>query len=428
MSQYFVLIESGRGEFGRAPLLAAAARGLTPVLVARQPELYLSTPDEAEAWSSAVDTVVVADTADSADVLRRLAEVLDLRQVAGVASIIDYFVVTAAEVARRISVPGCNPEAAARARNKLKTRQACSAAGVGQPAHAWVADATDGDSAKTVGYPCVAKPLTEAASIGVKLCRDRSELTEHLRRLTVTETDIRGNNRPAGALVEEFVQGIELSVETVTWNGERHVVGVIDKVLEGAPAFVEVGETFPSALPEPVQAEAVRTALAGLDAIGHDFGFAHVEVIVSRDGGRLVEINARPGGALIGRLIREAHGVDLVDALVRLHTGEPPQLEPTSHEAAASRYLTSQVSGLLVAGRGLESASTLPGVEDVRLYVAPGAAVRRPRSNADVVGHVVVRASHPALAAAWAQVAAHGISLEVHWDESVGDLFYGALK
>jgi biotin carboxylase len=269
-------------------------------------------------------------------------------------------------------------------------------------------------AATELGFPCVVKPMTEAASIGVRLCRTAEEVRRHFTLLDERRTDFRGLARPDGVLIEDYLIGYELSVESVTYEGTRHLVGLTDKALGGHPHFVEVGETFPSLLPAHVQKECVELAFAALDAVGHDFGASHVEVKVTPDGPRLIEINARMGGAQIGRIIQESTGLDLQRQVVRMHAGLRPELGQGRDEGAASRYLTSSVRGTVAAIHGVELATRVPGVLEVELYVAPGDRLQPAESNADVLGHLVVRAETSVQAARWADTALLQLSVDVH--------------
>ncbi|MBZ3902730.1 ATP-grasp domain-containing protein [Streptomyces griseiscabiei] len=401
------VVETGRGEYGLQPLLRARELGLSPILVTDDLSRYATSEAARSLIERTVHAIVDADTRDSASVTEALRPYAERGDLAGVLAVIDYYVPVVAETARRLGLPGLDPEAARTARNKLRTREVCAELGVPAPRFSRATAREDAvAAARSIGFPCVVKPLTESASIGVRLCRDTDEVAAHYDELTASPVDMRGMAKPGGVLVEEYLTGYELSVEVLTTAKGPQVVGVTDKALTAHPYFVETGETFPTQLPDSVRDEVTRAALDALKAIGHDFGAAHVEIKVTPDGPRLVEINARMGGAQIGRIIHEATGLDLLREVVRLHVGQEPEVVVEHTRAAASRYLTAADDGVLRGFEGEDLVRRLPGVVAVDLYAAPGGEVRRPRSNADVLGHVVVRADTPAEAARWADTAA----------------------
>ncbi|MEV6394799.1 ATP-grasp domain-containing protein [Streptomyces sp. NPDC051907] len=400
------IVETGRGSYGLKPLVLARELGFRPVLVTDDLSRYAVCDASRAVIDGAVHEIVHADTRDSEAVRKALQEYQDRGELCGVLAVIDYYVAVVAEVAHAFGLPGLAPEAAHAARNKLRTREICARAGVPAPRFSQAVTREEALAfAREVGFPCVVKPMTEAASIGVRLCRTEEEVAAHYDVLSAAPTDLRGLPRPAGVLIEEYLTGYEVSVEVVATAAGRRVLGLTDKTLGPHPAFVETGETFPSQLPPAVQEQATEVALAALDAIGHDFGAAHVEIKTTAEGPKLIEVNARMGGAQVGRNIKEATGIDLQREVVRMHAGLAPELTATAQAAAASRYLTAADGGELVAVDGAELVHRLPGVCDLDVYARPGDRVQRAQSNADVLGHLVVRADTPAEAARWADTA-----------------------
>ncbi|MGW1022873.1 ATP-grasp domain-containing protein [Streptomyces sp. NPDC002577] len=407
----FAVVETWLSPVGRAPLCAARALGLRTVLLTRDAGTYMRTPADAAELRACVDEFVTVDTQDADAVTDALAGRGE--RLRGVFSTNDYNVPVVAEAAARLGLPGLAPEAARRARDKRLTREVCAAAGVPVPGWRWAHSEDEAvAAAEALGLPCVVKPLTDAAGIGVRLCRTPAEAAAQFKAITADARDFRGGLRPPGVLVEEYLVGFEVSVESVGVAGAHTVLGVTDKALGPHPYFVETGETFPSTLPEPVRAACTDTALAALAAIGHGFGAAHVEIKMTADGPRLVEVNARMPGAWITRLIAEATGVDLPRELVRLHTGGRPDLTVRERGGAASRYLTALDDGVLRAVHGLDVARRVPGVVEAEVHAVVGEPVRRARDNVDVCGSVVATGTTAAEAARRADAALGQLSLE----------------
>lgn len=403
-----VMIEHSRLQnFGFDPFQLCRELGIRPILATNDLTEYLQPGGARESVEKYVDTVLETDISDAGAIVASLEKAGVKQRLLGVFSTVEYSVVAVAEVARALGLPGLSPEAALNARHKQRTRMVCAAAGVPVPAFAWVESAADARRAATrIGGPFLLKPLSEAGGIGVKLCADPAEAASHYRTIAGASTDRRGNPRPPGALVERYVPGCQVSVE-VAHDGEAHrVIGVTDELFGPHPHFVELGETYPSLLPERVRRACADVAVAGLRAIGHDFGVAHVEVRVTAEGPVLIEVNGRLAGAQITRLIHEAHGVRLPLEAIRMHVGLAPDLAARRNGAAAVRYLTSQASGVLKTIRGRDAAHAVPGVVDVRFYVGPGDEVRSPRNIQDVTGYVLAVGETPGEAALRADAAA----------------------
>jgi biotin carboxylase len=408
----FAVVETWLAPVGRTPLRAAKDLGLRTVFLTSDLSAYAATDAARAELASCVDEFVTVDTQSTDAVVKALAPLGG--QLRGVFSTNDYNVTVVAEAAEALGLPGLSPRAAHGARHKLRTRERCGEAGVPVPRWHWAHTEEDARAcAAALGLPCVVKPMTDAAGIGVRLCRTPDEVAEQYRWITGDPKDFRGGTRTPGVLLEEYLVGFEVSVEIVAVDGAYTVLGVTDKALGPHPHFVEIGETFPSLLPEHVQQSCVDTALAALGALGHDFGAAHVEIRMTADGPRLVEVNARMPGAWITRLIRESTGVDLPRELVRLHTGDRPDLAVRTLGGAASRYLTAPDDGTLRAVRGEDIAARVPGVVEVEVHAEVGDRVRRARDNVDVCGSVVALGSTAGEAARRADAAIGQLALDV---------------
>ncbi|MDI1463740.1 ATP-grasp domain-containing protein [Catellatospora sp. KI3] len=412
MTGVLAMVETSLARFGLTPVLAAHRLGLEVVLLSSSAQRYLGYGPARQVFDECGVEVRPVDTADVDAVLDALA---DLRpRLRGVLSVTDYNVHVAAAAARRLGLPGLSPHAAAAARDKSAARRECVRAGVAVPGHAWVrTEAQVRIAVEEVGLPCVVKPLTESGSVGVVLCRTLAQAVAAWRAVDAVRTDYRGRPRPPGALVEEYLLGYECSVETVADDAGRHVVGVTDKLLGAHPHFVEVGQNFPSVLPEAVRADCVALAHAALDAVGHDFGAAHVEMRVTDEGPRLVEINPRLPGGMITDLVRHSLGVDLVAAVVALHTGQPADLAPTRAAGAAERQLVSPADGVLRAVHGADLARRVPGVVELELEAEPGERISAARSNVDYLGHLLAVGGSAGEAARRADTALGQLVVEV---------------
>ncbi|MFF1560698.1 ATP-grasp domain-containing protein [Streptomyces sp. NPDC058279] len=384
------VVESQLSNFGLTPLRAASELGFHTVLVSNDPDRYRVVSLAEEVFARHIDEIVRTDTNSVDAVVAALEPFRADGRLRGVLTVTDYNIPIVAEAAARLGLPGLNPKAAATCRDKLLMREACAAAGVAVPGfHQAVGEEDALAAAGRFGYPCVVKPMTESASIGVTLCRTPDEVLAAYREISSKPTDFRGQPRRPGALVEEYLLGFEVSVESVLAEGERVFLGVTDKALGPHPHFVEMGDTFPSMLSASVREECVDLARRALEAVGHDFGAAHVEVKMTANGPFVVEVNGRMPGAEITQLIREATGVYLQREVVRLHAAQQADLTATRSRAAASRYLAARGTGILTSIGGADLARRVPGVVDVDLEAHPGDTVRPAENNLDLLGYVV---------------------------------------
>jgi biotin carboxylase len=413
-AKIFSMIEAQLSTSGLRPLEIAQRIGYDTVFITNNLQRYAAVHGYSETFSRYVTDVVEADTNSLSGILVALEKLSARGLLSGVYTHCDYNLPLVAAAASGLGLPGLSPKAASAAQDKLACRQACADAGVSTPAFSYAATESDAiAAAQRIGFPCVVKPMTDSASTGVALAFTQEQLTAGYNSIAGQRLNARGQLRRPGALVEEYALGYEVSVETVTFQGETTVLGVTDKMLSAAPYFAETGHTFPSALPENVTGALAQTALDGLAAIGFDFGAAHTEIRMTSDGPKLIEINARIGGDEVAALVELAFGFPYMEQVLRMHVGEEFTFAPATRKAAAARHLTAPTSGSVRAVHGTSLAERAPGVTAVDVKVEPGDWVIPAVSNHEVVGHVVAVAATAAEAGARADAALAQIYLEV---------------
>lgn len=383
-------VESQLSNFGLSPMRAAHELGYRTIFLSRDSNRYRGFSHSHEAFNEHIDQVIEIDT-NAPDIVETALEPYSRRgELRGIATVTDYLVPIVAELAASFRLPGLSPAAARACRDKLLMREACHRHAVPVPRFRRVLDAVTAiETAEAFGFPCVVKPMTESASRGVVLCNTPGEVRWAFDSITSVTLDAFGQPRPLGSLVEEYVIGFELSVEFVYLHGRHELIGITDKLLGLHPYFVEIGHVFPSILSESVQSECTDLARRALTAVGHDFGAAHVEIKVTADGPRIIEINARMAGDDIAFLIRQASGIYFQREIIRLHAGDEPDISPTQGRAAAVRYLVAANDGILMAVTGAERTRRVSGVVEVAIEVEEGKRVNVPTSNLDVLGHVI---------------------------------------
>ncbi|MFD7735690.1 ATP-grasp domain-containing protein [Kitasatospora phosalacinea] len=126
-------------------------------------------------------------------------------------------------------------------------------------------------------------------------------------------------------LVQEYATGTEYVVDVFSHDGRHTVADVCRYRKVDSGGHMAVYESL-AWVPEddPVVPELVRYTEGVLDAVGFRWGAAHVEVMMTADGPRLIEVNARPHGGGHPRFCRLATGDSQVDRAVRHFTGQGP--------------------------------------------------------------------------------------------------------
>ena len=224
---------------------------------------------------------------------------------------------TVAYVAEHMGLPGNRYEAAVRAHDKHLMREALVAAGVDCPAYRVMSGGrkmtTDG-----LTLPLIVKPADRSGSLGVRRIEKWGELEDAVReaeRLSIV----------GEALVEEFIEGREISVEMISQGGIHYALQITDKVTTGAPHFVELAHHQPSSLPEETQTRIFAITRRALDALGLTDGASHSEYKITESGRIVVmEIGGRMGGDFIGsHLVKLSTGYDFLQGVIEVALGMP---------------------------------------------------------------------------------------------------------
>lgn len=178
----------------------------------------------------------------------------------------------------------------------------------------------------------VIKPSNNSGSRGVHFYNGKGELKE------LYEYSKQYSSNQC-VLVEEYMEGPEVSVEVFVENSEIYIIQITDKITTGAPYFVEMGHTQPSALPYDIQDNIKEVAKKAVKALGIDNGPAHVEIKVTVNGAKIVEIGARLGGDHITTdLVPLSTGIDMVDLTIKMSLNDDIQISKSINKASAIRY------------------------------------------------------------------------------------------
>lgn len=353
------LLVLGAGPAQLGLLAAARNRGLYVIAVDRDPA--------APGFRYADRRAIVSNEDEPA--IERLAAAERVEGI--IAPGIDWPVAIAARVAQRLGLPHpISPETAALSTSKLRQRERFAEAGVPQPEYVVCSGADEAAAAADrLGYPCVVKAPDRQGQRGLTLVSDPARMT------SAVEIALDAS-RSATLLVEEHVEGRELTVNGFSTGGRFRPLTVTDRLTAEPPAFgVALAHVWPSDLEARQIAVAIDAAGTAAAAVGIENGPSYTQVLVREDGVRVGELAARLGGGHDAELCRAVLGVDLNGLALSAALGlplTPHQLAPVAKAGAGCiRFLVAPV-GVLRDVTGLEEAFALDGVKGIRLYRKPG--------------------------------------------------------
>lgn len=379
----------------------AAELGVKSVIIDHYDSWAKTLADEGVIWKFVSVDMSKTTEAVYEEVLRRIQDLnedVEGDTVDAITTYIELSVPLVARLCEAMGLPGLRPDAVDAARDKHRTRASLKAAGLATPRNMLVRN--EGEvpaAAHYVGFPAVLKPVSGAASLGVKkveseqdLLESYREVTSELRSLVVScGALIKGNGNDGVAaanvadltvLLEQYLDGPEVDVDIVMSDGQWRYAAVSDNGPTLEPYFNETWAVCPSLLPKDQQRQLKDFAVASLDALGFTAGIFHVECKYSSTGPQLIEVNARMGGGQVRECNLITWGVDLVEEQIFLALGIParPPVPREPAECAAYCYVNAKQSGKVVSNDSIRTLADRNGVVWAKPLVRPGDVVVGP--------------------------------------------------
>lgn len=157
---------------------------------------------------------------------------------------------------------------------------------------------------------CVIKPLDLTGSIGVQKVNSEEDIIDFLS--TYKKHDMLSGQE--SFLLEEFIEGKEISVEGFVIEKKFHLIGITEKFTTGEPYFIEIGHRLPMQINDKsLEMAIINYTEACIQALGITQGPIHEELRLSKSGPLLIEIHTRYGGDNITELISNVYGLNIYE-------------------------------------------------------------------------------------------------------------------
>lgn len=323
---------------------------------------------------------VLQSTLDSEEMCRAARRLAAEQPIDGVLCWDEARVLATSHVAATLGLPGGDPGAVVRCRDKHLTRLALASASVAQPLSVLVGTVAEAvTAADRIGYPVVLKPRALAASLGVVKVRTPAELAGKFD-FTEGSTVPEAPRYDVSVLVEEFVGGPEISVDCAVHAGAVTPLFVARKVVGYAPYFEEVGHRVNARDPLLADPRIVGILRDTHQALGFTDGMTHVELKLTEAGPKVIEVNARLGGDLIPYLGLRATGIDPGLVAAEVACGRPPHVHPCRGLVAGVRFFYPERDDTVVTGIRFDPGPSLlpPSIDLMVTLAEPGTTVSPP--------------------------------------------------
>jgi len=246
-------------------------------------------------------------------------------------------------------------------------------------------DSITSDSLKTFEFPLILKPKDAFSSRGVYKIESLKDIKKYVR-------ETRSFSSNGDILIEEFLEGPEYSIESITYKGETIIVQYTEKFITPFPYTVEMGHLQPAELNIKERKQIELVVKKAIKAIGINNSASHCEVKLTKNGAKVLEIGARLGGDFIASYLTLAStGVNMDKAAVQVALGEKPDLKHKYKKFSYIKYIELEAGKRIVEVKDWSDILNDPNIVFANVFVKPGETIPRITDSAKRPACVLVQ-------------------------------------
>lgn len=238
---------------------------------------------------------------------------------------------------------------------------------------------------KKLKFPVIIKPLCSSGSRGVLFCNSIKDLLnayEITKNFSSTES----------VLIEEYLNGHEISVESITYNGKTKIIQITDKMLSAHPFNVEIAHIQPSLISEKTKLEIKVLLIKIIDSLSLDNCASHAEFKITEEGPKIIEIGARLGGDYItSQLVPLSTGINIEGVLLDIALNNDVDIPVSVNKSAGIKYIQFP-EGILI--RNKFRAKNIESLVDFKIYIKEDEQINRITNSLNRHGHIIIKGNN----------------------------------
>ncbi|WP_252503365.1 ATP-grasp domain-containing protein [Sporosarcina sp. Marseille-Q4943] len=255
-------------------------------------------------------------------------------------------------------------------------------------------------------FPLIVKSASSTGSKDVLQANNLEQLRRHIRKLNEKAPD-------ESIIIEEFIEGDQYLVEAVVHDRKIQIAGVIQQEITFGKRFIITGYGVLAIVPRQMNDSIMEVLESIVEKFDIQNGALHVEMRLTDNGWRLIEINPRISGGAMNNMLKAAFGFDLVEETLKLYLGERPSLIQKHKNFVFTQYVIIDSKGILEKVTGKNRARKLPGVVEVYVKPKKGTQLMPPLSMGHRYAYVIAQGSTLGIAKSLAKKAAKEIQFHL---------------
>lgn len=335
-----------------------------------------------------IDNKISYDSFENEMFLEMISDVNSRKKLQAILPLTDAHVQATAFAAHELGLKSAGIKAAILSTNKSFQRTVFGMNNIKIPNYKVVdLETIDEDFLDKIEYPRIFKPVNRFGSIGVKIINNKSDALEHIKVL---------KNYSNVCLIEEYISGQEVSIESVVQNKKIEFVNITKKYVGELPLFIEESHLAPYDMIDDVIKEKIyalnKKVISVLEV---EDSLVHLEAKISGNDVVVMEVAVRMPGDRIMDLIEISTGVNLYDCAVKLALGEKVNCNRTKHLYSQVYWFSSPVAGVIKRIEGLEDIKKMEETVMIGLLKEPGDFINTLQSSFDRVGFCIGCSEYP---------------------------------
>ncbi|MBD7985917.1 ATP-grasp domain-containing protein [Sporosarcina sp. Sa2YVA2] len=234
------------------------------------------------------------------------------------------------------------------------------------------------------GFPLIVKSSSSTGSKDVLRASDIDQLHQHITKLHEKDPEDH-------VIIEEFIEGDQYLVEAIIYNKEIHIAGIIEQEITYGKRFIITGYGVLATVPRPLSEGIEEVLKSIIDKFSITHAALHLEMRLSNNKWRLIEINPRISGGAMNKMLHAAFGYNLAEETLKLYLGEKPVLEQKQSNFIFTQYVIVDKKGILERVTGKNRARKIEGVVEVYVKPKKGTLLVPPLSMGHRYAYVIAR-------------------------------------